>query len=177
MSEKQTILGIDPGLARCGYGIIGYDGHRYTVIDYGVIATSAEDEFSKRLLEIHQQLDTVVAKYHPSIAGVEELYFCKNVKTALTVGHARGVVLLTLIQAGIPMFHFTPLQVKQAVTSYGKADKRQVQEMVRMILGMKEFPDQDDAADALAVAITCANSSRFSRFSRADHHHIRSQRP
>ncbi|MFH0853999.1 MAG: crossover junction endodeoxyribonuclease RuvC [bacterium] len=158
--QNKIILGIDPGFAITGYGIIEKIGKReMRMIDYGCIATDKDMSFSERLKIIYAELNIIIKKCEPDLIAVEELFFCKNVKTALMVGHARGVVLLTAMQAGISLKELTPLQVKQGITGYGKADKKQIQKMVQVILKLKEMPKPDDAADALAVAITAGNSS------------------
>ncbi len=157
--RKDIILGIDPGFAITGYGVIIKEGKNIIkLLDYGCITTRSNQKFSERLDIIHKELEKIIKKYNPSLVAVEELFFCKNVKTALMVGHARGVILLTAMQSQIPLKELTPLQVKQGVTGYGKADKKQVQKMVQIILGLKELPTPDDAADALAVALTAANN-------------------
>ena len=155
-----TILGIDPGIADTGWGIIDIDSAgKLTCIDYGSIKTKAGIVLHRRLEILNIELDKIVKKFKPDISAVEELFFCNNAKTALIVGQARGVILLTLINNKLPIDEFTPLQVKQAVSAYGKASKMQVQRMVKLILNLKEIPKPDDAADALAVAI-CASNSR-----------------
>lgn len=161
--KKEIILGIDPGFAITGYGIIEKTGkNNIKMIDYGCITTNSKENFSERLKIIHKELTEIIKKYdNLSLIAVEELFFCKNVKTALMVGQARGVILLTAIQAGISLKELTPLQVKQGITGYGKADKKQIQKMAQVILKLKEIPTPDDAADALAIAITAANSSNF----------------
>lgn len=156
--KEKIILGIDPGVATTGYGIIKVLGNKNQIIDYGCIITSPQKSFNQRLEKIYKELKKIIKKNKPDKIAVEELFFCKNVKTALKVGQARGVMLLTSIQEKIPLREFTPLQIKQSVTSYGKADKKQVQEMVKIILNLKNIPKPDDAADALAVAICCAHS-------------------
>lgn len=153
----MIILGIDPGIADTGYGVIQTEGNHFACFDYGSIKTSAQADLPDRLETLSLALTKIINKYKPELIGVEQLFFCKNVKTALIVGHARGVVLLTAKQNNIPLREFTPLQVKQAVSAYGKAGKTQVQRMVKMILSLKEIPQPDDAADALAVAICAAN--------------------
>lgn len=160
-NSNLIILGIDPGLATTGYGVIQKekDGS-FKMICNGIISTAADQIFASRLQEIHQQLNEIIKKYRPDKFAVEELFFCKNVKTALAVGHARGVIVLTASQNSLPIFEFTPLQIKQAVASYGRADKKQVQSMVKILLNLKTIPKPDDAADALAVAICCGNSIR-----------------
>lgn len=156
----KIILGIDPGIADCGYGVISDDGGRVTCLTYGSIKTSPKDDLITRLNIIHTELDAIIKKYKPEIAAAEELFFSKNVKTALTVGHARGVILLTFKQNNLQFYEFKPSQVKQAVTCYGAAKKDQVQKMVQMLLKLKEIPKPDDAADALAIAM-CALNYKF----------------
>jgi crossover junction endodeoxyribonuclease RuvC len=157
MQPKKTkiILGIDPGIADTGYGVIAVDGSRLTCLSYGSIRTPANTDLSSRLMTLHQELSQLIQKYKPELAALEQLFFCKNVKTAMTVGHARGVMLLTCEQLKVPIVEFTPVQVKQGVSAYGQADKKQVQKMVKLLLNLKEIPKPDDAADALAIAI-CA---------------------
>ena len=154
----KIILGLDPGLADTGYGVIKVVGPKVTCLAYGSIKTAAGLDLVDRLDELHQQLDKIIKKYHPQIAAVEQLFFNKNVRTALIVGQARGVLLLTLRQNKLPVFDFTPAQVKLAVTAYGQATKLQVQKMVKMVLNLKEIPEPDDAADALAIALCALNS-------------------
>jgi len=157
---SNIILGIDPGIADTGYGVIEKSKNgKLICLDYGSIKTSAKLCLSERLEILNKSLNTIIKKYKPKLISVEELFFCKNVKTALIVGHARGVVLLTAKQSKIPMVEFTPLQIKQAVSTYGKADKVQVQKMVKLLLDLSELPKPDDAADALAAAICAANSA------------------
>lgn len=154
----SIILGIDPGIADTGYGIIRVDGSRLECVDYGSIKTRAGSELSRRLEILNSCLSELISRHEPKLIAVEQLFFCKNVKTALVVGHARGVVLLTARQHKLPLVEFTPLQVKQAVSAYGKADKQQVQKMVKMLLNLDEIPTPDDAADALATAICAVNT-------------------
>ena len=150
----MRILGIDPGVATTGWAIIDFDkDNKPHPVDYGAIITAKELTISQRLEEIYKDLNELIIKFKPGYAGVETLLFCNNAKTAITVGEARGVVLLTLQQHNIPLKEFTPLQVKDAITGYGKADKRQVQENVKTICELDEIPKPDDAADALAIAI------------------------
>jgi len=156
----MIIFGIDPGVADTGYGIIKTDGQRLSCLDYGSIKTRAKTELAERLEIISKELGKIIKKHKPDLIAVEQLFFCKNIKTALVVGQARGVVLLTARQSKIPTVEFTPLQVKQAVSSYGQASKTQVQKMVKILLDLKEIPRPDDAADALAIAICAVNSSR-----------------
>ncbi len=160
VKNRFIILGIDPGIADTGYGIIKRYGHKLACLAYGSIKTGAKLELPQRLEIINKELAKIIKKHKPDLIAVEELFFCNNVKTALIVGQARGVALLTARQNKIPLVEFTPLQVKQAVSSYGKADKQQVQKMVKLLLNLKEIPKPDDAADALAVAICASNTTR-----------------
>ncbi|MFA6995357.1 MAG: crossover junction endodeoxyribonuclease RuvC [Patescibacteria group bacterium] len=153
----KIILGIDPGIADTGYGVIKVEGAKITCLTYGSIQTAAKDDLITRLEILHQKLDKIIKKYKPDIAAIEQLFFNKNVRTALIVGQARGVVLLTLKQNKLSVFDVTPSQVKQAVVAYGQASKAQVQKMVKLILNLRELPRPDDAADALAVAICAVN--------------------
>lgn len=158
-NEKRIILGIDPGIADTGFGVIAKQKNGSLVcVDYGSIKTSAKISLSDRLEILSCELSKIIKKYQPETIAVEQLFFCKNVKTALVVGHARGVVLLTAKQHKVGLIEFTPLQIKQAVSTYGKASKMQVQKMVKLLLNLKELPKPDDAADALAAAICAANS-------------------
>ncbi|MFH1326049.1 MAG: crossover junction endodeoxyribonuclease RuvC [Candidatus Falkowbacteria bacterium] len=158
MKKPSIILGIDPGIATTGFGIIEVDNQQLKLIKYGCILTKVSLPHGQRLKQIHQELTALIKKYKPQAVAVEKLFFCNNAKTALVVGEARGVVMLIICQYNLPVYEYTPLQVKQAVSAYGKADKKQVQQMVKLLLNMKEIPKPDDAADALAVAICCANS-------------------
>lgn len=158
-NDNKIILGIDPGIADTGWGIIEQDKNgKLCCIDYGSIKTKAGIALYRRLEILNIELDAIIKKFKPNCSAVEELYFCNNAKTALIVGQARGVVLLTLCKYKLPIKEFTPLQVKQAVSAYGKASKMQVQKMVKLILNLKEIPKPDDAADALAVAICASNN-------------------
>ncbi|MDO8668266.1 MAG: crossover junction endodeoxyribonuclease RuvC [bacterium] len=160
MKQKisNLILGIDPGIADTGFGVIKNENNKLTCLDYGSIKTSAKLNLSDRLEIINLELNKLIKKYQPNLISIEELFFCKNVKTALIVGQARGVIILTAKQNKVPIVEFTPLQVKQAVSTYGQADKQQVQRMVKIILNLKKLPKPDDAADALAIAICAVNS-------------------
>jgi crossover junction endodeoxyribonuclease RuvC len=153
----MKILGIDPGTATTGFGVIEKSGPKLKFIDAGVIVTTPDMSMPSRLSEIYAGLTQLIQEHKPDCMAVELLYFATNVTTAITVGQSRGVVLLAASEAGLEVGEYTPLQVKQAVTGYGKADKRQVQEMVKMILGLSGIPKPDDAADGLAIAITHAN--------------------
>lgn len=154
----MIILGIDPGYAIIGYGVLDFEKGKFRILDYGSITTKSTMEFSMRLKRIYMGIQELIDKYKPDSVAVEKLFFNKNTKTALKVGHGRGVVLLGGAMNDIDVFEYTPLQVKQAVCGYGRADKNQVQQMVKMLLGLREVPKPDDTADALAVAICHAHS-------------------
>ena len=156
----KIILGIDPGIADTGYGLIKDEGGKLTCLAYGSIRTKAGVDLTSRLLALNEELDGIIKRYKPDLAAIEQLFFNKNVRTALVVGQARGVALLTLKQNGLPVIDFTPAQVKRAVSAYGQAPKKQVQKMVQIILNLAALPQPDDAADALAIAI-CALNSRL----------------
>jgi len=159
----MRVVGIDPGTATTGYGVIEETAGRLTLICFGTICTPPDLPMPRRLLELHDQLIGLLTLHEPETAAVESLFFQKNVRTAISVGQARGAVLLALAERGMPVGEYTPLEVKQAVTGYGGAEKRQVQTMVRMLLGLTELPKPDDAADALAVAICHAHSQKIAR--------------
>jgi len=150
----MRILGLDPGTASTGYGIIDAIDGRLSVVSYGVISTPASEEAPQRLQTIYRELNELIAIFKPDSAGVEEVFFGRNITTAISVGQARGVLLLALANAGIPIAEYSPPKIKDVVTGYGKANKAQVQLMVRTLLEMDEMPRPDDAADGLAVAIT-----------------------
>jgi crossover junction endodeoxyribonuclease RuvC len=155
-------LGIDPGTATTGFGLVRLEQDGSMVaVKYGVFLTPKEATASARLVLLYDQLRDLLAEYHPEIAAVEKLFFSRNVTTALAVGQARGVVMLCLEQSGIGAFEYTPNEVKQAVAGYGSAQKRQVQEMVRALLSLDSIPKPDDAADALAIAITHLSTKRY----------------
>jgi crossover junction endodeoxyribonuclease RuvC len=155
------ILGIDPGTAITGYGLVREDDAELDLVGCGVIATPSGQSLPERLQTIYQGLSQVIREHQPDAAAVEELFFSRNVRTALSVGHARGVALLALADAGLPVYEYKPLEVKQAVAGYGGADKQQVQEMVRMLLHLDRVPQPDDAADAVAVAVCHIHSARM----------------
>jgi crossover junction endodeoxyribonuclease RuvC len=158
------VLGIDPGTATTGYGLVDEDeAGDARLVEYGVILTEAGVPMPERLLRLHGELSALLIRSRPDAAAVEELFFGRNVTTAVTVGQARGVVLLALAQAGLPAFDYKPAQVKQALVGYGGADKAQIQEMVRLMLRLPEIPRPDDAADAVAVAICHLHSARLQR--------------
>jgi crossover junction endodeoxyribonuclease RuvC len=154
-------MGIDPGFALTGYGIIKYIGNRFSVLGYGVVETKAGTQFPQRLSILYSELGELIQKYKPEAVAVEELFFNKNIKTAIKASHGRGVALLAAENSGAEVFEYTPLQVKQAVAGYGRAAKNQVQQMVKVLLNLDEIPKPDDAADALAAAICHAHSFRI----------------
>src|SRR5918993_83978 len=158
----HTILGIDPGTATMGWGVVRQEGSRLRYVQHGAISTPSNWTMPRRLGRLFDGVTQLVEGYRPDTVAVEELFFNTNVTTAISVGQARGVALLAAYRAGIDVAEYTPLQVKQTITSYGRADKRQVQEMVRALLNLREIPRPDDAADGLAIAITHAFSSRMS---------------
>ena len=154
----MIVLGIDPGTAATGYGVVERVGAKLRALDYGCLETLPTQELPARLLEIHRAVTELILTHKPVQMGVERLFFNKNVQTAFAVGQARGVVLLAAAEHGLPVFEYGPHEVKLAVTGYGRADKRQVQLMVQAVLGMAVLPRPDDAADALAVAICVAHA-------------------
>lgn len=155
----MRILGIDPGYAIVGYGVLDYDGYRFTPVSFGAITTSSKAEFNLRLSDIYDDMNTVLTQFHPDALAIERLYFNTNTTTAIDVAQARGVIVLASAKSGVPLFEYTPLQVKQAVVGYGRAEKNQVMEMTRSILGLSSVPKPDDTADALAIAICHGHSS------------------
>lgn len=161
----MRILGIDPGLAIVGWSIVDFDSNgKPTAVDYGAILTEKGLSVSARLKEIYTDMRSIIGEYNPEVAGVETLLFYNNAKTAIVVGEARGVVLLTLEEANLPILEFTPLQVKSSISGYGKANKKQVQENVKMICNLEEIPKPDDVADAIAIAIACFDRYRMEKF-------------
>jgi crossover junction endodeoxyribonuclease RuvC len=158
----MLVIGIDPGIAITGYGLVkeGHDGG-IEMVAFGAVTTPARDDLSVRLQQVYAGIRGLVEKYHPDSAAIEKLLFGKNVTTAMAVGQARGVTLLALADCGIPIGEYTPASIKQAVAGYGNANKTQVQDMVRLLLNLDEVPRPDDAADALAVAITHLHSIRY----------------
>lgn len=154
----MIILGIDPGLATTGYGVIEKSKGKLILRASGVISTPAKTILALRLQTISSDLKKIISKNKPDAMSVEKLFFCRNAKTAIDVGQCRGVILLEAMNGGLPVYEFTPLQVKQAITGYGAANKKQMQEMVKTILGLPEILRPDDASDAVALAITLANS-------------------
>lgn len=156
----MRIIGIDPGTGILGFGIVDYKKNTLSLVDAGVIRTPVNHPDAERLLIIYDELEQLINEHKPDVMSVEKLYFAQNVTTAMTVAQARGVVLLLGQQHKIDLYEFTPLQIKQAITGYGKADKKQMQEMVRVLLQLHEVPQPDDAADALAAAICCSMTIR-----------------
>lgn len=163
LKQIEIILGIDPGFGRIGWGIIIQDKSDWRIVNYGCIETKMDDKFVDRLAELHCEIKKIIKKYKPTRMAVEDLFFFKNVKTAIKVGQARGVILLAGVESGLPIDEFTPLQIKQAITGYGRAEKQQMQKMVQMILNLKQPIKSDDAADALAVALCAGQSLWVSR--------------
>lgn len=154
----MRILGIDPGYAIVGYGVIEYEGNKFKVIEYGAITTNAGEDMFERFKSIHDDLNDLIERTKPDFMAIEELFFNSNQKTAINVAQARGVLLLSALNHGIRIFEYTPLQVKQAVVGYGRAEKQQVQQLVKMLLNLEKVPKPDDTADALAIAVCHAHS-------------------
>lgn len=150
----MRILGIDPGTGILGFGVIDVVGSKSRLVTAGVVRTPAHTPLDERLVEIFDSINAIIAETAPSVMSIEKLFFARNVTTAMSVSHARGVAMLAGKKANLALAEYTPLQIKQTLTGYGKADKKQVQEMVRLTLNLKEIPKPDDAADALAAAIT-----------------------
>ena len=157
----MRILGIDPGIAIVGYGIVDKEGNRYKTVAYDAVTTRAHTPLEERLEKVYNGVDEIIKTYKPEVMSIEELFFNNNAKTALTVGQARGVIILAAVKNGIPVYEYTPLQVKQALTGYGRASKTQIQQMMKSMLGLTEIPKPDDVADALAIAVCHGNSIRF----------------
>lgn len=154
----MIVLGIDPGYAIVGYGVLEYNGNKFKILEYGSIETKAGTDFNERLLKIHRRMEDLILRHNPDAVAVEELFFNTNTKTAIKVAQARGVILLSGALSKAEVFEYTPLQVKQAVCGYGRADKSQVQQMIKILLNLDTVPKPDDTADALAVAICHAHS-------------------
>lgn len=158
----MIILGIDPGFAIVGYGVIEAVNGNFKVLDFGAINTPKQESLPVRLAMIEEGMQRLIEKFKPDSIAVEELFFTKNITTGIAVAEARGVILLTAVKSCGKLYEYTPMQIKQAVTGYGSADKRQMQQMTRILLKLKEVPKPDDAADALAVALTHAQTNRLS---------------
>ena len=158
-ARRARVLGVDPGSETTGYGVIDSDGQRHELIEYAGIRAPARFSFAERLLIITQKLEEVIERLRPTACAVEETFYAVNVKSALKLGHVRGVVLVAAARAGVPVFEYSPLEIKSSLVGYGRAEKHQVQEMVRLILKLKEPPEPLDASDALAVAICHIHTS------------------
>ncbi|MCR5523010.1 MAG: crossover junction endodeoxyribonuclease RuvC [Clostridia bacterium] len=154
----MIVLGIDPGYAIVGCGVVEYKDNKFRMLEYGAILTKAHEPFNERLEKIYDEADTLIKKYRPDAVSMEKLFFNTNQKTAIDVAQARGVLILAAQKNGIPISEYTPLQVKQSVVGYGRAEKKQVQEMTRIMLNLEKIPKPDDAADALALAICHCHS-------------------
>ena len=161
----MRILGIDPGYATIGYGIVDYSCSKFSVVGYGAVTTPAKEDFPKRLESIYEDITFLIQKYKPESLSIERLYFNTNTTTAIDVAQARGVIVLAAAKQNLKINEYTPLQVKQSVTGYGRAEKHQVMEMVKSLLGLKSVPKPDDTADALALAI-CHGHYSASSYSR-----------
>ncbi len=159
--KNIRILGVDPGYAIVGFGILDYDGVKFTPIEYGAVLTEAHTPFPERLRSIHTDIEFIFDKYRPECMAIEKLYFNTNQKTGIDVAQARGVTVLSAAMRDVPIYEYTPLQVKSAVVGYGKAEKKQVMEMTRQLLGLAQIPKPDDAADALAIAVCHGHSTRW----------------
>lgn len=159
----MRVIGVDPGSLTTGYGIIDEQETRLVVVDYGVIRTTTNTPLAQRLLQISNRLRELIEQYTPQELAIEDLFVAKNAKASLKLGHARGAILLTAAQAGLCIAEYSPLEVKQAVVGYGRADKFQVQQMVKVLLRLKDIPKPDDAADALAIAICHHHSAKMRR--------------
>ncbi len=162
----MRILGIDPGIAIVGTGVVEKTGNKYVPLYFDSIITKAHTPLEDRIETVYNKIIELIDLYNPEAVAVEELFFNNNAKTAFAVGQARGVILLAAKQKGVPFYEYTPLQVKQALTGYGRADKKQMQQMVKNFLGLSEVPKPDDTADALAIAICHGNSVRFNNIER-----------
>jgi len=159
----MRVFGIDPGSLKSGYGIVDSQGADLVLVEYGVIRTGPNLSLAQRLLRISTRLEELLRQYAPQEVAVEDLFVAKNAKSSLKLGHARGAILLTAAQAGLEVVEYTPLEVKQSVVGYGRADKSQVQQMVKVLLKLREIPRPDDAADALAIAICHHHSAKMKR--------------
>ena len=151
--KTLRIMGVDPGIAIVGVGVVDKTGNSYRDVFHGAVTTPAHTPIERRLMDIYIQLNGLLDKYRPDAMSIEELFYNNNAKTVIAVGQARGVILLAATQAGVPIFEYTPLQVKQALTGYGRAEKKQIQQMMKAMLGLEAVPKPDDVADALAIAV------------------------
>ena len=159
----MIIIGVDPGYAIVGIGVVEYNGNRFRPLEYGAITTPAGMPTVDRLKKIYDEMTLLIDKYQPDAVAIEELFFNSNQKTAINVAQARGVILVSVTNRGVPIFEYTPLQVKQSVTGYGRADKGQIQQMVKTLLNLNVIPKPDDAADGLALAICHAHSNKINK--------------
>lgn len=157
----MRILGVDPGTSLIGYGIIDFDGKNWQAVDFGDLKTGINIKNADRVLEVFDFFEKLIKKFQPDKVAIEALFFFKNAKTVIKVGEIKGVLMLAAAKNGVEVAEFTPLQVKQAVSGYGRADKKQIQRMVKIILGLETEPEPDDTADALALAICCANTVSY----------------
>lgn len=158
----MLVMGIDPGFAITGYGIVKYEGNKFSPIEYGTILTKAGEPFDHRLLKLDREMSVIIDRFKPDAVSIEELFFNTNIKTAIMAAHGRGVAMAAAARAGIEIFEYTPLQVKQSVVGYGRAEKKQVQQMVKAILNLPDIPKPDDVADALAIAVCHCHSCKLS---------------
>ena len=159
----MRILGIDPGFALMGYGVVDQNGSNYIPVEYGSLSTSKDTPMQDRLKQLYDGLTDIIARTKPEACSIEELFFNRNITTAIFVAQARGVAILACANAGIPVTEYTPMQIKQGLVGYGKADKKQMQQMTKLVLGLSEVPKPDDTADALAAAICHGNVARSQR--------------
>ncbi len=159
--KKIRILGVDPGYAIVGFGVVEYDGIHFSPIEYGAVLTEAHTPFTERLCAIHTDMEYIFEKFKPDCMAIEKLFFTTNQKTAIDVAQARGVTVLSAAVRNVSVYEYTPLQVKSAVVGYGKAEKMQVMEMTRQLLNLAQIPKPDDAADALAIAICHGHTTRW----------------
>ena len=159
----MIIMGVDPGFAITGYGVIRYENNKMSLLDVGAVSTKAGELFTWRLLQIDEKLSEIIEKYKPDAFAIEELFFNNNAKTAIAAAQGRGVAVMAAVKAGVPVYEYTPLQVKQAVAGYGRADKNQIQQMIKTIFHMDKIIKPDDAADAVAIAVCHAFSCRFAQ--------------
>jgi crossover junction endodeoxyribonuclease RuvC len=162
----MRILGIDPGIGRCGWSVVDAQNSKYKALEFGCIETSSKKEIPDRLQDIYEEISKLIKTYKPEVLAIEELFFNTNAKTAFVVGQARGVILLAAAQNNLEIAIYTPLQVKMALTGYGHAEKSQVGKMVKSLLSLKEVPKPDDTADALAIALTFAFSNRLAKLAK-----------
>ena len=156
----MRVIGIDPGYAIVGWGVVDYVGNRFAPVGYGAVLTDKDTPFEQRLAEIYTGVQDILRRYRPEALSLEKLFYQHNQTTVIGVAEARGVILLAAAQCGVPIYEYTPMQVKQAITGYGKAVKKQIQEMTRMLLKLPEIPKPDDTADALAMAVTHCHCGR-----------------